>query len=152
MWKTPPISKVYEGLGAVADERLEIAGNTAKCYSSSGNKFYDIEYDGEQGAIMCNDNASYWKGYLGYPAIAFLLQTGMLPYDAALGELMKGIAWKDINQRYKNDFDAALAEILSALEQGDRAHLATYTADLLRQIEGLGLKKLGKRKLPPKGY
>jgi len=92
MWKNPPIIKIYEALGSVVEERLEISDDTAKCYSSSGNKFYDITYSAEQKAIMVNDNGSYWNGYLGYPAIAFLLQTGVLEYTEDYASYFKNIA------------------------------------------------------------
>jgi hypothetical protein len=29
-WKEPPIIKIYEALGAVADDRVEVEGNSAK--------------------------------------------------------------------------------------------------------------------------
>ncbi|MFZ1075166.1 MAG: hypothetical protein WAN50_02225 [Minisyncoccia bacterium] len=35
-WKKPPVIKIYEALGAVADGRIEVDGNAAKVYSSSG--------------------------------------------------------------------------------------------------------------------
>ena len=105
-WGSPPDIKIYEALGAVADGRVEMNGTTAKVNSSSGGKFYDVEYDPSAGAIMTNDNGSYWKGYLGYPAIAFLMLSGTLPYDSGMGELVKGIAWKDVNTKFKNDFQA----------------------------------------------
>lgn len=60
-WKHPPITKIYEALGSVADERIELVGSSAKVYSSSRNKFYVVSY--EPGAIMANDNGSYWQGY-----------------------------------------------------------------------------------------
>jgi len=44
-WKHPPIIKIYEALGSVADGRVEVSGNTAKVFSSSGNKFYVVSYD-----------------------------------------------------------------------------------------------------------
>jgi hypothetical protein len=152
MWQTPPIIKIYEAVGTVADGRLEISGNTAKCYSSSGNKYYDIEYDPTQNAIMSNDNGSFWKGYLGYPAISYLLIIGVLPYRAEMGELLKGIAWKDINQQYNNDFDKVLEIILDQLSPTDRTALEAYTAELLGGVELLKLKPLGKKKKPPSGY
>lgn len=152
MWKEPPIIKIYEALGAVVDGRLEISGNTAKCYSSSGNKFYEVEYNKETNAIMTNDNGSFWKGYLGYPAIAYLLQANILPYQAKMGELLRGIAWKDVNQQYKNDFDAVLELILSELSEIDKGELEAYANDLLNKVRDLKLTKLGKRKKPPVGY
>ncbi|OHB17298.1 MAG: hypothetical protein A2749_00855 [Parcubacteria group bacterium RIFCSPHIGHO2_01_FULL_45_26] len=76
-WKLRHISKVYEALGAITDGRVEVIGNTAKVYSSSRNKFYDVAYDASKNAsrpdsgqaIMSNDNSAYWKGELGYPAM-----------------------------------------------------------------------------------
>ena len=152
MWDTPPIIKIYEALGAVADDRLEINGNEAKCFSSSGNKYYDIQYDPDKNAIMSNDNGSYWKGYLGYPAIAYLLQSNILPYRPELGQLLKGIAWKDINQKFSNDFDKTLAFILEPLESDVREELKEYTSLVLAQINEMKLQKLGKRIKPPSGY
>ncbi|MFH1472824.1 MAG: hypothetical protein ABIF06_00195 [bacterium] len=104
-WKHPPIIKIYEALGAVADNRVEISGNIAKVYSSTGNKFYDVSYDSQANAIMSNDNGSYWKGYLGYPAIAYLFKIKTLEYKSEFGDLLKGIHWKDINKKFKNDFN-----------------------------------------------
>ncbi|HMO78213.1 MAG TPA: hypothetical protein PKA42_01580 [Candidatus Paceibacterota bacterium] len=152
MWDTPPIIKIYEALGAVTDNRLEIDGNTAKCFSSSGNKFYDVIYEPEQNAIMTNDNGSYWKGYLGYPAIAYLLQTGVLRYQEELASALRDIKWKDINQEFKNDFDKTLTFILEPLDEQTRVNLENYTKSLLTQITELKLGKLGKKMKPPSGY
>lgn len=152
MWKQPPIPKIYEALGAVADGRIEIEGDCGKCYSSSGNKYYEVTYDPDANAIMANDNASYWNGYLGYPAIAFLLKKGVLEYLDEMGECMKGIAWKDINQKFKNDFDKALTFILDNLDTEKRSTLEAYVEKLWHDIAALKLKSLGKKALPPKGY
>ncbi len=51
-WKHPPIPKIYEALGTVADNRVEVSGGTAKVFSSTGNKFYEVTYDPEKGEIM----------------------------------------------------------------------------------------------------
>ena len=152
MWNHPSVTKIYEALGAVADDRIEASGNTAKCYSSSRNKYYDITYDPDSKAIMSNDNSSYWTGDLGYPAIAFLLKSGVLEYRAEMGELLKGVAWKDINQKFKNDFDEALKFILQDLDFSNKMKLGEYTQSLLEAIKELNLKKLGKCTIPPKGY
>mgnify|MGYP001612849542 CR=1 FL=1 len=151
-WKHPPITKIYEALGVVADGRVEVSSNTAKVHSSSGNKFYDILYDPESNSIMANDNASYWKGYLGYPAIAYLLKVGILEYKPEFGDLLKGILWKDINQKFKNDFIKALEYILSSIDKNKRESLDKYVQDLDRKIEKLNLSMLGKKALPPEGY
>jgi hypothetical protein len=152
MWKDPPVTKIYEALGTVADGRLEMDGNYAKCFSSSGNKYYDITYDEKTNAIMANDNSSYWQGYVGYPAIAFLLKKGVLEYREDMAELLKNVAWKDTNQKFKNDFEKALEFILKDVEREKRAELDSYVYELLMEIKILRLSKLGKRIVPPKGY
>ena len=101
IWKLPPLIKVYEALGCLADGRIEIENNSARVYSSSIGKYYPGTYDPEINAIMCNDNGSYWQGYLGYPAIAYLLSTGIIPYSPVLANLLKDIKWKDLNTQYK---------------------------------------------------
>jgi hypothetical protein len=151
-WKEPPTIKIYEALGAVADERIAVNGDSAKVYSSSGNKYYDVNYDPAAQAIMANDNGSYWKGYLGYPAIAFLLATDVLPYQPEYGDLLKGIAWKDINQKYKNDFDKTLAHIFEPLTPEQKEGLQEYVFALQDELRTLSLSVLGKKVLPPEGY
>ncbi len=152
-WKATPIEKMYEALGAVADDRLELIDDTkAKCYSSTGNKYYDIEYNKNEKAIMANDNASYWNGYLGYPAIAYLLKIGELEYRSELAGLLKGVAWKDINQKFKNDFGKAVEFIFKDLDNEKVVELRLYAKQLTEDLKALHLTKLGKRKLPPKGY
>lgn len=143
---------MYEALGAVADGRIEVNGNVGKCYSSSGNKYYDITFDPDSHAIMSNDNTSYWTGELGYPAVAFLIKIGVLEYKKDLAKLLKGIAWKNINQKFKNDFDAALEYILQDIELSNREKLHTYTESLVEEIKNLNLKELGKKTIPPKGF
>ncbi len=152
MWKDPSVTKIYEALGAVADGRIEVSNNTGICYSSSGNKHYDITFDPDSNSIMSNDNTSYWTGELGYPAVAFLLKIALLEYREELANLLQGIAWKDINQKFKNNFEAALEYILQDMELSKREELAGYTRTLVDEIKGLKLKKLGVQTIPPKGY
>lgn len=151
-WKQPPVAKIYEALGAVADGRVEIDGNTAKVGSSSGNKVYDVSYDPKANAIMANDNGSYWQGYLGYPAIVFLFSTGLLPYKSELADLLRGVKWKDVNQQFKNDFNAAVEHILTPLGSEKRQQLKAYVAETEAAIAKLELNLLGKKKQPPVGY
>ena len=151
-WKHPPIIKIYEALGAVADGRVEVSGNTAKVYSSTRNKYYDVTYDPDQRLIMSNDNASYWKGDLGYPAIAFLMITQVLSYDEHIGNLLKGLAWKDINQKFKNDFDKTLEFILSSKSKEEISQLKMFVETVDAEIRHLELGLLGKKVMPPAGY
>ena len=49
---------------------------------------------------------------MGYPAIAFLMTTGVLAFNKELAGRLKGIAWKRINTRNKNDFAKTEVDIL----------------------------------------
>ncbi len=151
-WKIPSITKIYEALGTIADERIEVDGNTAKSYSSTRNKFYIITYDPTKNAIMSNDNSSYYKSELGYPSIALLMKLGVLSFDPECAEILKGIAWKDINQKFKNDFEKALDFILSTKTEEERTKLHNFSEKVYEEIKGLNLSLLGSRVQPPQGY
>jgi len=151
-WKHPPITKIYEALGTVADGRMEVSDLKGKVYSSSRNKFYDVEYELESGSIMSNDNASYWHGYLGYPAIAFLMRIGVLSYSEEMGHILKGVAWKDINQKFKNNFEKALEFVLSTKTEKERKDLASFVKMVDEEIKELDLSMLGAKRKPPQGY
>lgn len=154
-WKPAPLIKVYEALGTIGDGRFEISGTSAKVYSSSGNKYYDVMYDPEAGAITANDNGSYWVGYLGYPSIVLLLELGVVSYDPKLASLLKGFAWKDINQRFKNDFTKTQAYIDEQIAQRHQINLEDFHASLgaiLDAVNKLGLTKLDGGASPPQAY
>ncbi len=151
-WKHPPIIKIYEALGSVADGRIEVSGNSVKSYSSSGNKFYTITHDPASNSIMVNDNASFYKGYLGYPAIAYLMLIGELKYSPAVAEKLKGIAWKDINQKFKNDFDKTLEYILAEKSPEDRVEIEDEVKRIDVQLQAKSYSLLGPKVQPPEGY
>src|SRR6185369_7248050 len=151
-WKKPPIIKIYEALGAIADDRVEVSGLAAKVFSSSRNKFYEAEYDPTSQSVMANDNASYWKGTLGYPVIALLLKLNILKLEKEKIKLLKGIAWKDLNQKHKNDFEKTLASIKESMDESKWVELSEYADGILKKIIQLDFNYLGNKKLPPKGY
>lgn len=152
-WKQPPLIKVYEALGAVADATwIEATETFATVYSSSRRKSYRVEYSPKDQAIMANDNGSYWVGYLGYPTIAFLLARGILEYRPHLANLLKGVAWKDLNQIYKNDFEKTLEHLQKKMKPLDWDALSRYTSSLLEKISRLNLELLGPKERPPSGY
>ncbi|HEX8993655.1 MAG TPA: hypothetical protein VF803_00190 [Candidatus Paceibacterota bacterium] len=151
-WQHPPTIKIYEALGAVADGRIEIDGNSAKVYSSSGNKFYTVTYDPTSQSIMANDNASFYRGYLGYPSIAFLMVNGELPYSPSVGEKLKDIAWKDLNQKFKNDFDKTLSHILESKSEEDRREIRYEVAGVEQLLLLKPYNVLGEKVKPPEGY
>src|SRR6202011_6351236 len=98
-WKMPPIAKVYEAIGALGDARVTITDSThASVKSSDGSKLYEVETSDDGHEISSNDSASYWQGYLGYPAIAGLLARGTLRASAESTRALAGIPWQELNR------------------------------------------------------
>lgn len=150
----PPKIKIYEALGAIADRRVETLDKGAKIYSSSRNKFYEVAYDSQKKAIMANDNGSYWQGYLGYPSIAFLLQSKVISFDPSHSEALKDIPWKDINTKLKNDFEETIIYVHDKLRKNG-LNVNKFSAEVDRiynEIEKLNLSLLGRKVKPPEGY
>jgi len=153
-WKIPPKIKIYEALGSIGDKRIEVTINEAKVYSSSKGKFYTIKYDSKSNSIMCNDNGSYWQGYLGYPAIAFLMLNGRIKYSSKYSEALKDIMWKDINVKLKNDFSKAEAYVLDLIKKKrfSEEEFLGEIDNIYEQIKVLNINLLGEKQKPPEGY
>lgn len=152
LWKLPPLLKVYEAFGALADGRIKITGpSSAVVLSSDRNKEYVVELSEDGRVVSSNDNASYWQGYLGYPAIAVLIARGLLerPPEAVLGALA-GIEWKKLNERARGDHARAGAELARILaERGQAAEPLQAAAEAVMQaLRRLGLRQ-GRRRRPP---
>lgn len=162
-WSSPPIIKIYEALGCIADDRIKIDGLKAKVYSSSKNKFYDVIYEPKSNSIMCNDNGSFYIGYLGYPSIAYLMKIERLGFSEKYSIALKNIYWKDLNMKYnKNkdetipnyDFNSVINEI-NLLLQKKRINLIEFHEFLKKVLEQIKLENLnlfGEKKFPPKEY
>jgi hypothetical protein len=153
-WKLPPRSKVFEAFSAVADGRVRVTGpGSATVTSSGGDKTYDVEWSADGHTIAANDNASYWQGYLGYPALAVLLERGVLRAGDDVVRALSGIPWHDVNQRFKRDYDAAVTHVLAGLPAGgpsDREIRAAVDG-VMGQLATLDLQRTGRRgRRPPK--
>ena len=154
-WKPPHISKVYEALTSIADERFKMIGqNKAHCYSSSGNKYYEIEFDPTEFAMMSNDNTAWFTDSVSYPMIAFLMLKGEIKYNQTVAMQLKGIEWKDINQKFKNDYNKAVEFVLEGLkEQGINIEsIKAEVQNIYKILIGLKIAKFGPKRFPPKGY
>ena len=154
LWKMPPIAKVYEAIGAVADGRLRIEdARRAFVTSSEGTKIYEVEISAGGREISSNDNASYWQGYLGYPAIAVMIAHGLIhrPPEAVIRALA-GVAWKELNTRYRNDYDRTIEEVLAqATARGEDADsIRAAAVAVLDQVRVLAPLQ-GPRRRPPRG-
>ena len=150
-WKLPPLVKVYEALGAIGDGRVRIEDERrATVTSSDGSKTYDVETSADGREIASNDNASYWQGYVGYPAIAVLLTRGFYRAPANVTDALAGVAWKELNRKYRNDWARTIAQVERELEQaghdpdavGSEAEAVLSFLRMLRPVRG-------KRRRPP---
>jgi len=154
IWKKPHISKIYEAVTAIADDRIEINGNKAKCYSFVGDKFYDIQYDPINGGIMSNDNSAYYTYALSYPMIAYLMLINKIPYEKKLLDILKDICWNDINKSFKNDYDKSIKLVLGELksEGEDIDFIKNEIQKIYNFVCKLEIKTLGKLQKPVKGF
>lgn len=154
IWKQPHVSKIYEALTAMADSRIELDGdNKAKCYPSSKGKYYEVEFDLETNSIMSNDNTAFYTDSVSYPMIAYLMMTNRIVYDKSLLIILKGIYWKDINQKFKNNYDQAIQNVLDNLKAKgvDADNLQSMINDIYKKVCKLQLSLLGAKRLPPPG-
>jgi hypothetical protein len=152
-WQQPPIAKVYEALGSLADGRvLKKSDATASVRSSSGDKEYTVEWTEHCECMSSNDNASFWQGYLGYPMIAVLLLLGKIPYSKSVSESLRGIPWKKINTKYRNDYEKTIAEVLAVAEErgANRSEIQNECVRILTQLGELKIQKADKKRKPPK--
>jgi hypothetical protein len=150
-WKMPPPIKVYEALGAIGDGRVRLEDDRhALVESSEGDKTYQVELSDDGHEISSNDSASYWQGYLGYPAIAVLLMRGLYRPPANVIDALAGIPWKEINRRFKNDFDKTLVEVNQTVEAGghDPDAIASEIESIMEALRKLAPMR-GKRRRPP---
>jgi len=155
-WKQPKdIHIVYEAISVLADKRISLIDNTkAKCFSTSGNKYYEIEYDPETESIMSNDNMAYYVRQISYPMVAYLLITERIPFDKDILKHFKDIKWKDINQKNKNNYMKSVDEVLEGIEKkgGNILLIKENIERIFKEISVLKLKYLGKLKVPPNVY
>lgn len=128
-YKTPPLMKVYEALGAIADGRIRVSGNPdiaagdkidAEVKSSQNTKTYKVIYDPKLNTIVASDSGTFWQRYVSYPSIALLLEKGVISYDKFVASGLKGFVWKDIADKYKHDYDAMEEFILSKVRDSQK--------------------------------
>jgi hypothetical protein len=116
-WKMPPIAKVYEAMSAVADGRVQIVGvGEARVRSSDGSKTYAVKWSENRKVFSSTDNASKFGHYIGYPIIAVLMELGDLPLDRTVAAALAGVPWKELNMRFRRDYDAAVEHVLASVE------------------------------------
>ncbi len=150
-WRLPPTAKVYEAFSALADGRVHLGPpGRAEVESSGRDRRYEVEWSHDFGVVGANDNASYWQGYLGYPAIAALLAAGGLQAEGAIVELLAGVPWHELNRRFRRDYAAAVDSVLADLERRgvDRTPIVAAADAVLAQLAALAPLR-GPRRRPP---
>lgn len=142
MEKLPPIEKVYEAWSALADNRVDIPIDSlpgeGKAYvrSSDGAKTYTVTWRDNATIFTSNDNATYWRGYAGYPLIAVMMLLGLLPLDRSIASLYANVNWTQLNAAHRADYAAALFEIqsLRGILPDPSALAATQVMDALSSL------------------
>lgn len=116
MKKLPLIEKVYEAWTALTDGRIQIHfedSSKEKGYadvsSSDGQKSYVVKFSGL--FYSSDDNATFWRGYPGYPVIAVMMLRGEVPYDENEAKLWGGVNWTETNKAFKNNYAVAVTSI-----------------------------------------
>jgi hypothetical protein len=146
----PPIVKVYEAIGALADRRVkDSGGRTVEVVASDGKTSYVVEIDEDGRVISASDNASYWQGYIGYPGIAVMIGRGLYQPSHATLEALRGIPWREINRQFRNDWTKVINQVeQQAAERGFDP--ATIRADCEAALAALlRLAPLRGRRLKP---
>lgn len=110
----PPVEKVFEAWTAIADGRVDLLNDEATVRSSDGAKTYTVRFNGD--TYSSTDNATFWRGYPGYPVIAVMMLQHRLPFDASVAKRWAGINWTALNKKHRNNYAKAVAEV--AAERG----------------------------------
>ena len=108
--RLPPRIKVLEAAGALADGRVRVRRlpkglAVARVSSSAGDREYLVVVrQGNGGSVLrvySDDNGTRYRNYVGYPIIAVLMELGLLPRDPEVEEALKGVRWRELNEKYK---------------------------------------------------
>lgn len=134
MEKLPPKEKIIEAWTAIADHHVDMGQDHATVLSSNGEKRYTVSWDAD--TYTSNDNATYWRGYAGYPIIAVLMLQGRVPLDTTMADRFADVDWNAINKLNKGKYAAAVAQVVT--DRGldpTRVDKAVATAyDVLAQL------------------
>ncbi|NOZ89591.1 MAG: hypothetical protein GXO15_06675 [Crenarchaeota archaeon] len=101
--REPPRIKALEAAAAVAEGRVErLSSSCFRVRSSDGSRVYTVYVDPGRGLAYSSDNGTRLRGYKGYPIIAALILQGLVPYDPQVGEALRGVPWRSLNERLKS--------------------------------------------------
>jgi hypothetical protein len=136
----PPREKIHEALSAIADNRITMYDTYAEVSSSDNSKKYTVEWN--DNAYSSNDNATYWQGYPGYPVIAILLLQGKIKYDDSIVDYFKGIEWKKLNKKFKNDYSKSIESVYEELKNNNVNidHIEEVISNIYNELKELDIR------------
>lgn len=150
-WTRPPRGKLLKAFSTIADGRVvDDSDHQAGVISSTG-KHYVVEYDASKNAIVSNDGGSFFRGYLNYPMIAYLMKRRKLPRDKRVWSWFAGLNYHVLSRDHQRDYVAIEREILRKSghdSSRDVERLNRYVADVYRAIGERNLARLPSNKLP----
>lgn len=139
-WKPTPEIKVLEALGCIADDRIRLTEDGAEVISSDGTRKYKVVFDGE--SIGSTDNGTRFRGYMGYPIIAYLMVKGLLPYDEKIAQGLKGFPWRRLNEKYKRYWIVEKIALKRLEERGvEEKRVKEFVRKVLGKLKDLGLRR-----------
>lgn len=136
----PPREKIHEALSAIADNRITMYDTYAEVSSSDNSKKYIVEWN--DNAYSSNDNATYWQGYPGYPVIAILLLQRKIKYDDSIVDYFKGIEWKKLNKKFKNDYSKSIESVYEELKNNNVNidHIEEVISNIYNELKELDIR------------
>ena len=143
MEKNPPLSKIYEALCAVADQRIDMRADRAYVLSSDQAKRYTVKF--LENGYSSNDNATLWQHYPGYPILAVMMMQGQLKIHEERLSWFRAVNWKQLNTKYKNQYDKAIAEFLEPFSEAIRSQIEDEVECVFHQLESMELTIKGNR-------
>ncbi|MEM0349989.1 MAG: hypothetical protein QW074_06100 [Candidatus Caldarchaeum sp.] len=139
----PPRVKVLEALGAVAGGRIKVLDDR-NCLvdASEGTRTYKVYVDIEKKIANSDDNGTFYRNYIGYPIIAFLMVKGLLSYDPAIATPLAEIKWRTLNERYKSYWKVETLIKKMLAEKGVKPEdVDRFVSKVLDELAALGLRK-----------
>ncbi|VVB66679.1 Uncharacterised protein [Candidatus Gugararchaeum adminiculabundum] len=132
---------------------MNVRGNSAKVKSAIGDYEYSVKWNGEKeigkGRIDSNDDEALFKGFLGFPAIAFLMKKELVSVNPAILEASRGIDWEKIfeeNEKGKKDASHETESKIKSelIRRGvKQEEIEEYLKKTLKEIKKLEMKPLG---------
>jgi hypothetical protein len=137
--RLPPRIKVLEALSAIADGRVRREGDHYVIVSSDGSRSYTVYVDEGRGLVYSNDNGTVYRGYVGYPIMSVLMMLGKLSFDKELSDGLRGIPWRELNEKFKN-YNAVMEVIRGRVGEDKWPLYERFIDKVLGELRRLNLR------------